>query len=65
VKQRLTAVRSVMKVKEIAEYLRVNVTTVRRLIQKGEIPAFKIGTDYRILRDEIDKWIAEKTGPTS
>ena len=56
-----TALRPVMKVKEIAEYLRVDATTIRRLIQDGEIPAFKVGSDYRFRRDEVDKWIAEKT----
>jgi PTS system nitrogen regulatory IIA component len=64
-KPRPTLARPVMKVKEIAEYLRVNSNTVRRWIRKGEIPAFKVGTDYRFKRDEIDKWIAEKTLPTS
>jgi excisionase family DNA binding protein len=59
-----TSVRPVMKVKEIAEYLRVNVQTVRKMAQKGEIPVFRVGTDYRFRRDEIDKWITEKTRPT-
>jgi excisionase family DNA binding protein len=27
------------------------------MVGKGQIPAFKVGSDYRFDRDEIDKWM--------
>ena len=52
-----------MTSKEVAEYLRIHQATLSKLARRGEIPGFKIGSDYRFRRDEIDKWIAEKSGP--
>ncbi|MGO9449585.1 MAG: helix-turn-helix domain-containing protein [Candidatus Binataceae bacterium] len=51
---------AIMTLKEVAEYLRVNPVTVYKLIRQGGIPVFKIGSDYRFERDEIEKWIAGK-----
>ena len=52
-----------MTVKELAEYLRVDSSTLYRLVRKGKIPAFKLGSDYRFIRDKIDQWIDEEMGP--
>jgi excisionase family DNA binding protein len=49
-----------MTLKEVAEYLRIHQTTLRKLIRRGEILGFKIGSDYRFRQDEIEKWLAEK-----
>ena len=46
--------------KEVAEYLQIHTATLYILIRRGEIPSFKIGTDHRFRRDEIEKWLAEK-----
>ena len=29
------------------------------MLRKREIPGFKIGSDYRFNRNEIEKWIAD------
>ena len=50
----------IMTPNEVAEYLHIHYTTLYRLIRRGKIPSFKIGSDYRFRRDEIEKWIAEK-----
>lgn len=55
----------IMTVKEVAEYLRVDSSTLYRLVRKGKIPAFKLGSDYRFIRDKIDQWIDEEMGPTT
>jgi len=52
----------VMTSKEVAEYLRIHQATLSKLVRRGEIPGFKIGRDYRFRRDQIDKWMAEKSG---
>ena len=52
----------IMTSKEVAEYLRIHQATLSKLVRRGEIPGFKIGRDYRFRRDQIDKWMAEKSG---
>ena len=47
-------------VAEVAEHLKVHRTTVYRMVRKGEIPVFKIGTDYRFDRDAIEKWMSDR-----
>jgi excisionase family DNA binding protein len=46
-----------MTIKEVAEYLDVHPATVYRLAQRGKIPAFKIGSDWRFHKRYIDEWI--------
>jgi excisionase family DNA binding protein len=46
-----------MTADEVAEYLRVNRTMIYRLLKRKELPGFKIGTDFRLRRADIDHWI--------
>jgi excisionase family DNA binding protein len=46
-------------VKEIAKYLKVNPATVYRMLRKGGIPAFKVGSEWRFKKRSIDMWITE------
>ena len=50
----------IMTVREVAEFLRVHPSMLYKLIRKRELPAFKVGGDYRFSRDSIEKWIADK-----
>jgi excisionase family DNA binding protein len=60
-KRRHTAAPSrIMTATDLAQYLRVHRATIHKLLRKGQIPAFKVGADYRFDRDIIDKWIAEQ-----
>jgi excisionase family DNA binding protein len=44
-----------MTVKEAAVYLRVHRSTIYRLLQSGVLPgAFRVGSDWRILRSTLD-----------
>ena len=52
-----TAANSVMTVKEVADYLRVNQRTVYRLAVDKKLPGFKVGTTWRFKRADIDRWI--------
>jgi len=49
----------VMTVKDIAEYLDVHPMTIYKYVKEGRIPAFKVGTSWRIRRDSIKRWIKE------
>jgi excisionase family DNA binding protein len=46
----------VLNAKEAAEFLGAYVETIRRLARKGEIPAYKIGKDWRFRRDALINW---------
>jgi len=46
----------VLTVNELAEYLRVHRSTIYRLLKKGQLPGFKIGSDWRFNVEVIDKW---------
>jgi excisionase family DNA binding protein len=46
----------VLTVNELAEYLRVHRSTIYRLLKKGLLPGFKIGSDWRFNVEVIDQW---------
>jgi len=49
--------REILTVAEVAEYLRVHTTTIYRLLKTRKLPAFRVGSDWRFFRDDIDSWI--------
>jgi excisionase family DNA binding protein len=57
---RLVAV--VLKLEEVASYLRVHPSTIYRLVKKRQLPAFKMGGDWRFSRESIDQWSAQAEG---
>lgn len=42
---------------EVAEYLRVDVVTIRRLVTRGELTAYRIGGEYRFKLSDIEKYL--------
>jgi excisionase family DNA binding protein len=50
----------ILTVKEVANYLHVSRTTIFRLLKRHELPAFKIGYDWRFNVEQIDSWRAEQ-----
>lgn len=54
-----------MNIREVAGYLGVHTSTIYKFAQKGSIPAFKIGSDWRFPKKHIDQWIDEKTNNNS
>ncbi len=52
---------SILTVKDVAQYLKVNDRTVYRLAVAKKIPAFKVGGIWRFLRSDIDLWIKNQT----
>ncbi len=45
--------------KEAAELLNVNPKTVLRLIQRGQLPARKVGRVWRLSPRALEAWLAE------
>src|SRR5271155_4749689 len=46
----------VLTVNELSEYLRVHRSTIYRLLKRGQLPGFKIGSDWRFNVEAIDEW---------
>ena len=47
---------NVLTLEEVAGYLRVHPSTGYRLLKKRQIPAFKVGSDWRFNLESIDHW---------
>ena len=45
-----------MTVEEVSRYLHVHRSTIYRLLKRREIPAFRIGSDWRFNIEAIDTW---------
>jgi len=50
----------VLTVKELSAYLRVHPSTIYKLLRRGELPGFRIGTDWRFNAEVIDRWCLER-----
>ena len=47
--------------REALEILRITKPTLLRLIKSGELKATKIGHNYRILSDDLDRFVRGET----
>lgn len=57
---------SLMTVKEMAAMLRVSAQTLYKMLEQGEIPAVKVGSQWRFDREKIKDWMdAQGSGPPS
>ncbi len=52
-----------MSVKDLADYLQVNISTVYLWSQRGQIPAMKVGNMWRYRRSEIEEWLNQRRTP--
>lgn len=43
----------VLTLEQLAEYLHVHYQTARKLVKDGQIPAGRIGRDYKILKKDV------------
>jgi len=50
-----------MTVEEVADYLRVTEKTVYRLLERGGIPATKVGHQWRFNNASIDNWLQQNS----
>jgi excisionase family DNA binding protein len=53
---------NVMTLEEVANYLRVHPSTIYRLVKRGKLPAFKVGSDWRFNQESIDTWRTQAEG---
>jgi excisionase family DNA binding protein len=48
----------VLTPEEAAAVLKLNLETVRRLLREGKLPGAKIGRSWRILRRDLERYLA-------
>ena len=50
-----------LTVAEVAATMRVSNMTVYRLIKTGELPALRVGKNYRIRESDVDAYLADRS----
>jgi excisionase family DNA binding protein len=51
----------ILTMKEICDLLKVHPSTIYKLVKQGEIPAFRIGSEWRFRRDTMLRLLSEKS----
>lgn len=49
----------VMRVSQVAAYLQVSRRTIYTMAATGQMPAAKVGDQWRFYRPEIDRWLRQ------
>ena len=53
-----------MTAEETCRYLKITQRTLYRYLQNHQIPAFKLGKEWRFVRSDLEQWIRDRTrGP--
>jgi excisionase family DNA binding protein len=50
-----------LTVAEVAATMRVSNMTVYRLIKNGDLPALRVGKNYRIRESDVDAYLSERS----
>jgi excisionase family DNA binding protein len=53
----------VMTVTEACDYLRIGRTTLYRMVRRGDIPCFRMGSNYRFNLEAIEEWMKNRGSP--
>lgn len=53
----MMATDDIMTIEEVAQYLKLQPQTVYKWAQEGQIPAAKLGKEWRFRRSLLDEWI--------
>ena len=48
---------NLLTMSETASLLKISQKTLHRMIQKGRIPAFKVGGQWRFLESRLEEWV--------
>lgn len=49
-----------LTVREVASTLRVSSMTVYRLINSGSLPAVRVGKSFRLLEDDVNRYLSDR-----
>lgn len=54
-----------LTIEEVATYLNVSKETVYKMTQRAEIPALKVGTQWRFEQASVDEWLKSNSNQKS
>ncbi|GAC1400114.1 MAG: hypothetical protein NVSMB52_13730 [Chloroflexota bacterium] len=54
---------SLLTTEDVAEFFRMDVVTVRRMVNKGELPAYRVGGEFRFKHSDIDDYLQRQRVP--
>jgi len=55
---------AILTLQEVAALLKIGRKTAYTMVQRGELPAFRVRGQWRCLRTDLDAWIAKQVaGP--
>jgi excisionase family DNA binding protein len=49
-----------LDIEAVAERLGISISTVRALVRKGELPAYKVGGQLRFEKDDIEAYLTAR-----
>jgi len=49
-----------LTIREVASYLRMGLVTAYNLIKENKLPAFKVGRQWRVKKDDLQKFIEQQ-----
>jgi excisionase family DNA binding protein len=52
---------NLLRVDQVARYLKVDKYTVYRLVSQRKIPAFRVGNQWRFKKKMIDAWLLKNS----
>jgi excisionase family DNA binding protein len=55
----------IMTAHEVAQFLKLHIETVYRFVAEGRLPFFRLGSDLRFRRKEIERWIKTQEANSS
>jgi PTS system nitrogen regulatory IIA component len=50
----------ILTIRQLAEYLMVSEKTVHRMLDRNELPAVRVGVQWRFRKQDIDSWLTEE-----
>lgn len=50
-----------MTATETCRYLKITQRTLYRYLRSRQIPAFKLGKEWRFVRSDLEQWIRQRT----
>jgi nitrogen PTS system EIIA component len=51
---------SILTIRQLAEYLMVSEKTVYRMLERNELPAIRLGAQWRFRQGDIDSWLNDE-----
>jgi excisionase family DNA binding protein len=57
---RVREMEAFLTTEEVLSYLKITPRTIYRLIRSGELPAVRIGRQWRFRREDLDRWLERR-----